>query len=399
MKYPFLPAATLLCTLFAASASAQSADFTEVIRTQPEGELATYLRSGEAFFAYYGAPAMTTQEGTVIDIVYAPDGRNVYMKNPISQAASNTWIRGTRQDDGKIHVPLEQYVQFFDNYGYGWKTVILKMTSYNDFEGATYAIDPMQKEITFTVSDDTNTIALDNLGGGEGEGGYPGAMYALVYTDDETFVGYADYESVYTPYNLSYLTIPENLTAEQWTFTYSNAQEGEYEMLPVAYDADNIYIAGLSIHDPEAAIVGKIEDNHVSFPSDQYVGYHSGFLLYAFGADYEEKNFYDEEWDETYTTYAMTPAPALDMVFDFSTNTLRTDRDMALVLNMGKVNDLGINYMSVSLDPVFKGPEGSGILPHLPTTNVPSPAFDLYGRHYASPRPGISIIGGRKVWR
>lgn len=397
--------ATAFAACFATTAMAQ--DFS-VIRTQPEGELKTYLRSGDAFFAYYGEPAMTDQNNTVIDIVTATDGKTVYIKNPISQATAGTWIKGSLGDDGKIHMPLGQVVQFFD-MGYGWKTVVLRMGEYDDFAGATYYVDDEMQEVTFTCSADGNTITMDDLGG-QDAGGYPGAMYALVYTDDESFVGYADYHSVYTPINMTYATLPEGVESDDWTFTYSNAQEGEYETLPVAIEGDKFYIGGLSLHDPDAAIVGTItaadgnensqeslaEGNFkVSFPSDQYVGHHSGFLLYAFGATYETKAFYDEVWDETYTTHVMTPEPTLDLYYDAAARTLAPRGDMALVLNMGKANDYGINYMSVSLDPKFQGTLNlDGI--HSSTSSPLPPTsylyYDLNGRSTSASRSGVTIV-------
>lgn len=382
--------AAALTACIATSAFAQSFD---VIRTQPEGELHTYLRDGGAFYPYFGEATMGIQQGSVIDIVSAPDGKTVYMKNPISQANAGTWVEGTLGDDGKIHIPLGQCVQYFD-MGYGWKTVVLKMMSYDDWNGASYYIDTDTEEVTFSISADGTTITLDSLGGGQPQGGYPGAMYALVYTDDETFVGYADYDSRYTPYNLSYTTIPEGLQTEEWAFTYSNAREDEVEMLPVARDDAHLYIGGLSIHDRDAAIVGNIDGDRISFPSDQYVGYRSGFLLYAFGASYETKTYYDEEWDETFTTQVMTPEPSIDFHFDAETGKMTAIGDMALVLNMGRVEDLGINYMSVSLDPEFQAPATvDGLLsPTLPGAQQPISFYDLNGRRLGTASNSVTIL-------
>lgn len=386
-----------LCTLAAVLLSALPAmvmaqDF-DVIRTQPEGTLRTYLRSGGAFYAYYGSPTLGTQQGTVIDIVTAPDGKTVYMKNPISQANAGTWVQGTLGDDGRLHVPLNQCVQYFDQ-GYGWKTVVLRLDAYDDWNGAQYYIADLNEEVTFSFSADGTTITMDSLEGPEDQGGYPGAMYALVYTDDNSFVGYADFNSVYTPFNLTYTTLPDGLTHEQWTFTYSNAQEGESETVPVARDDQHIYIAGMSIHDPQAAIVGNIDGDRVSFTSDQYVGHSSGFLLYAFGASYETKTFYDDVWNETYTTNVMTPTPTIDFRFDASTGRLTAIGDMALVLNMGKVADQGINYMSVALDPIFQAPASVDGLSYstLAASQPHTKFYDLNGRQTNAPRSGITII-------
>lgn len=400
MNIPTLPrclslAAAALC--LACCTQAAMAQSFDIIRTQPEGTLRTYERDGGAFFAYYGEPALTTQQGTVIEIVTAPDGRTVYMKNPISQATAGTWVKGTIGDDGRLHIPLGQCVQYFD-MGYGWKTAVLKMLSYDDWEGAQYYIADLMEEVTFSISDDGKRISMDSLEGPEDQGGLPGAMYALIYTDDNSFVGYADFESVYTPFSRTYTTIPEGLDVQQWTFTYSNGQPGEEELLPAAIDGNLLYIGGLSLHDRDAAIVGRIEGDRVSFASNQYVGHHSGFLLYAVGASYETKTFYDDVWDETFTTNVMTPEPSIDFVSDASTGRLTADGQKALVLNMGEVKDADFNYMSVSLDPVFQAP--AGVLDGLHSTSVlassPAAVYDINGRRIQpsadAAHNGISIV-------
>lgn len=371
------------------------ADAPTIIRTQPEGTLRTYLRSGKAFYALYGEPTKSEQGMTVIDIVTAPDGHTIYMKNPISQAPTNTWVEGTLDAEGRIHVPLGQYVQYFD-MGYGWQTVLLRLVKYNEEEGGQYFIDDSVKEITFTVTDGGNTITMDALGPVDEIDGYPTAMYALVYDDDLTFVGYGDYASVYTPYNMTYATLPADKPQQTWRFTYSNAQEGEYENMPAVVDKNQVYLAGFSVDDPDAALVGTVEGNKVTFSSDQFLGASSGFLAYAFGASYETKTFYDEEWDETYTTHVMTPQPALVMTLDATTNTLVCEGQQALVLNMGKVADYGINYMSVALDPQFALPVPEGVATPVATQHS-ALRYDLSGRPQRSAVRGITIVNGKKL--
>lgn len=375
----------------------------QLITQQPEGTLRTYQRSGKAFFAYYGSPTQTVQDYTVVNIVTSPDGKSVYMKDPISQANSGNWIAGTRDEAGRLHFPLGQYVQYFEGSGYGWQTAVLKLMSYDETTGAQYYLDTTMQEVSFTPSADGQSLTMDALGEQQDQGGYPGAMYALVYDDDQSFVGYADYGSVYSPFTYTYTTLPETATPETWTFTYSNAQEGEKESLPVVVADGKVYMAGLSIHDPAACIVGTIEGNKVSFASDQYVGHSSGFLLYAFGASYETKTFYDEEWDETYTTNVMTPQPALECTYNAATGKLTSDGQQALILNMGKADEVGINYMSVALDPVFEAPEGT-VLGISPITKAPAlmgaGVYDLQGRRLvAGQNKGghILIKGGRRV--
>lgn len=385
----------LLCTLSLLLSAIVWAVTPVIIRTQPEGTLQTYLRSGKAFYPYYGDPTSGTQNGSVIDIVTAPDGYTIYMKNPISQAATSTWVKGTREGNS-IHVPINQYVQYFDEHGYGWKTAILRLLNYDEAEGASYYLDTEATEITFSISADGKNITMDAISPEPSRDGYPSAMYALVYDDDYSFVGYADYESQYTPFNMTYTTLPQGYKPEMWTFTYSNSQPGETEQLPAVRVGNDVYLAGLSLHDPEAAIVGTVNGNDVTFPSDQYVGHHSGYLLYAFGATYEPKDYY-EDGVLIYSTNIMTPQPALTMTLDAANHTLYADGQQALVLNMGKVGEVGINYMSVSLDPAFTLPETSGIT-HIRRPARPASAYDIQGHLLPSvSKHGITIINSKKI--
>lgn len=369
----------------------------DVIREQPEGSLRTYLRHGKAMYAFYGEPSFTTQDYTVLQMVTAPDGRTVYMKDPISQANAGTWVQGRIEADGRVHVPLGQYVQYFDQ-GYGWQTCVLRMMQYDETYGAQYYIDTTMDEVTYTFSPDGESLSMDPLTDQADIEGYPCAMYALVYDDDNSFVGYADYESAYTPYNLSFARLPEGLPQETWQFSYSNARPGETESIPVVRQGDLIYFAGMSVDDPEAAVVARVDGDHMYFASDQYVGCNSGFLLYAGGVSYETKTFYDEEWGETYTTHAMTPASGIEFVFDAESHSLRPVGDMALILNMGTLAEQGINYMSVALDPVLILPEGSTLtgLSSVRSASAVESIYSLSGQRQQRSVRGIQIVNGRK---
>ena len=132
-----------------------------IIWDQPEGNLVTYERSGYWFF-YDGDAG--EQDGTV-DIVYAPDGETVYIKDIIYDGYC-PWIKGTI-DQGKIHVYLNQYIYWDDNdycgFKLGYGDVMLeekKSDYYLNYR-------PDVTEVTFTI--DGNTISLDNTSLGNGE--------------------------------------------------------------------------------------------------------------------------------------------------------------------------------------------------------------------------------------
>ena len=87
-----------------------------VIDEQPQGELKTYQRTSDCFTYNNWAKGnlnfvgyeTRTSDGA---IVFAPDGRTVYLKDPIQTLSYGTWIRGTLSDNGTvITIPLEQFL-------------------------------------------------------------------------------------------------------------------------------------------------------------------------------------------------------------------------------------------------------------------------------------------------
>ena len=88
----------------------------DIILTQPEGELRNFVRtSGGCCDVLYGSAFSCDlkQDGGFVRIVFAPDGKTVYIQNIISRAATGAWVRGTIED-GKILVPYGQMVYWWD---------------------------------------------------------------------------------------------------------------------------------------------------------------------------------------------------------------------------------------------------------------------------------------------
>ena len=73
----------------------------DVITEQPEGELKTYQRSGGAMLSFWGYLFTTYQDGGAMQMVFADDGKTVYLKDPISQADAGTWVKAELSDEGK----------------------------------------------------------------------------------------------------------------------------------------------------------------------------------------------------------------------------------------------------------------------------------------------------------
>jgi hypothetical protein len=156
-----------------------------VLEDRPEGELKTFNRRGNAIchksevylkdrYDRYPTiwPHELCRQGDETYIVYAPDGRTVYLYEPV-QCRSNvhepryTWVMGTLSDDGhKIIVPLDQYVSWNPTTNtaerLGWGTSYYRTDRYGQDE--IYVVpDNSVMTVTYTIQDDC--ISMDNSSG------------------------------------------------------------------------------------------------------------------------------------------------------------------------------------------------------------------------------------------
>ena len=136
----------------------------DIITEQPEGALVNYTRTGEYMtVSLYGYEA-DYQTGRV-KVVYADDGKTVYIKDPLCYAEGvGAWVRGELSDDGlTISVPLGQYVYYDDEYGYGlilaWGSTMVYDLG-EDFYWVDFFADESVAEAIFAVDPDNGTITL-----------------------------------------------------------------------------------------------------------------------------------------------------------------------------------------------------------------------------------------------
>lgn len=175
----------------------------ELLTETPEGEMKIYTRSGQAFVRNMGGVFFGDQNDLDIAIVFAPENK-VYMLQPISNFCGYelTWAEGKIEEDGKIHVPLYQWVDWEDNTdvgmgALGFRTAVFHLVELP--EGSSYEIAPEYNEVTFCIDQETGVIRLDSFDGVENKGDYPTLIYGVAYSDNFQWGGYGDAGSVYTP--------------------------------------------------------------------------------------------------------------------------------------------------------------------------------------------------------
>lgn len=344
----------------------------------PEGQHLTYSRTGGSYYTFYGYILDARQEGKQIDIVTAPDGRTVYMMNPISQAITEpgAWVEGTIGDDGKIHMPLGQPIYKDPDTGYIMLTAALRLTLVDNT--LNYVVDYDYDEVTFTIADD-GSIALDPMTDVVIYEGYPSMVYGLIYADDRTWTGYADYDSRYIPFDDDITTIPATLHSQKWALMYNDGTNDEAVEVQVAIDGSTIYIAGLNDNVPKAAIVGSIAGSKATFASDQFIG-QSPYerMLYFVAANYEDHTAYDEEFDYTYTYHTYDYLPEISLDYDAAARTLRTTGDVAILVNQGFGFTGAFTPVIVALRPYFQCFEETAATPATPSVVDYGIFFDEY---------------------
>ena len=283
----------------------------DVITEQPEGELRTYERSGGAIYNYWGYIFSTYQDGGAMQMVFAEDGKTVYLKDPVSQAAAGTWVRAELSDDGKtLTMPLNQHIIFYDEVGYGLITAWVDVTLDNGNLSATVNSDI--QEVTFTIGDD-GTISMNGSSGDVDN--FTGSGLGLIYDDDFTWAAYLDWESVYTPFDATPVKLPDGIEMEDFSMSYVDSYgNASGKMVKVGMMDNDVYVQGFSSMVPDGVMKGALNGDKVVFPSDQYLGVGSSLFLSMMGLDAEYTILDNLEFDYEAETRTMTASNILAVV-------------------------------------------------------------------------------------
>ena len=284
----------------------------DVITEQPEGELKTYMRSGGAMYTFWGYLFSAYQDGGAMQMVFADDGKTVYLKDPLSQAAAGTWVRAELSDDGKtLTMPLYQNIIFYDEVDYGLITAWVDVAV--DEKGSIVATpNPDIQEATFTIGDD-GTISLNGSSGNVES--FECSGLGLIYDDDFTWAGYADWESVYTPFDAKPVELPEGAVLEDFSMKYIDSDDNPTgKMVKVAMMDNDVYVQSFSSLVPDGVMKGTLNGDKVAFPSNQYIGIGNSLFLSIAGIDADYYSLDNLEFDYDAATRTMTASDILAVV-------------------------------------------------------------------------------------
>ena len=293
----------------------------EAIYEQPEGEQVLYNRSGNAYYTIWGYVFNTTLSGAVGNVVFG-DGGKVYIKNLVSQAGANTWVEGTLVGTSSIQIQLPQVAMEFPGSGYNLVVAKLKYDSAEQW----YVKSSNQ---TLTLSYNSTTGAISYTSTQE--------IIGLIYDDDESWSGYADWNISFRKLTDQLTEAPEGLETE----TYSLAADGyDGSLVQVGFQGSDVYVQGLDVNLPETWVKGTISGDKVTFANKQYIGADevSGYHQYLVSATAEE--VYDQEYDEYYTQYTLADG---DITFKYDAVTKTLSESSTFLINGGKTV---VNYLS-----------------------------------------------------
>ena len=186
-----------------------------VITEQPEGELVTYVRSGNTLalesVLWFTFVSVMDQSGKV-DVVYAPDGKTVYIKDIMYGYEINTWVKGELDEQGLIHVPAGQCIYWSDQYMGGVVLTMGHVGAMLDDEGFEIA-EPIDDEILFQV--DGETITLVGSSADVDDDYYYVTGLTGFWTDDDSNLGSIDWNTTFTEHHVN-PAVPADPEAIDW---------------------------------------------------------------------------------------------------------------------------------------------------------------------------------------
>lgn len=288
----------------------------------PEGKSKKYIREGFRFNSY----SLESEKYSYVSEIIFAENNEVYIVNPIANydLYSDNYIKGSIENN-IITVKFPQEAPDINNQHLSINRVI-----YNNG----YVVAD-QNEIKFTVAEDGRIVMEESS---IGENGVPSMMMApFSHIEDwgDYFVGYGEYNQVYTPFDDDFCVMPEDANVEEFILRY-NGNKGQ--IVNVGIKDNQMYISNLNKEVPEAVIQGTISGDKITFPSEQYLGIYAQRLLYFSGADTERGYF--QLTDE--------------VVFDYDKTSKSISSTSSFVLGYDDLKFLTLGCVQPTFRPVIK---------------------------------------------
>lgn len=336
-----------------------------IITEAPEGRTEVYSLSGLAYYSFWGYIMGVSHEGTLGQIVYCDDN-TVYIKNPISQFATNSYIKGTIDgDEITVKLPQPIYQEDYDGEVYNYQ--IERLAYSEDEEGGWYYRDENSSEVKFTLRNDSVIWAEDTLGD---------VMLGLC-DDTGEWMGYGDYNMVYSKVTDTVVEAPADMTLEDWVLKAND--DGHF--VKVGFSGKDVYVGGIYETMPDAFVKGTIDGDKVVFKSGQYLGPDESLNCHAYFVTGGSEMVWDDVYMEWYSSPYLTEQ--IELSYDAEAKTMIADskNDSTMFINSGKAH---IYYIEAFDAPEFRyqAPIEGAVKPATPEFLSLSPYDEYYGYGY-----------------
>ena len=286
-----------------------------VIYEAPEGKVEHYNTNGSAYMAIMGMLGEIPVEDFDTEMVFCENGE-VYWKNCITMAGSNTYIKGVDKGD-VIEFAFPQCIMSYPDEEGGVTNIYAHRMKYEttDDTGGWFFVDTDNDTVTLAKGED-GTLTADVLGGESILG---------MTTPDGTWYGYGNYNIVMTPGLEVAVTPPDGLETEEWVMI----SDGVGRTVEVGFYGTDVYLTNVFEYMPDCWFKGTIDGDTVVFPSGQFVGVNELIMFNAyFKAALLE---YDEELGED----IIIEQPEAVCSYDAEKKVMVSDVDFALLAGPG----------------------------------------------------------------
>ena len=175
-----------------------------IITERPQGELKTYIRSGQAIYVSGGL--YSGEQSGKCYIVYGDEGK-VYLQNILYGCGDyfgESWVEGTIEGN-VITVPLGQSIHWSDDYQadvvLGWGSTKIY---YDGYEYVSYTLDESITEVQYIVDGDHITGPVGTAPVEDPDNfywNYEATGLSCYWTDDNSFGGFMEWNTVLTEDN------------------------------------------------------------------------------------------------------------------------------------------------------------------------------------------------------
>lgn len=246
------------------------------------------------------------------------EGNKVYILNPLSFLPTFTYIEGELTDENTIVVNFPQKLFYEEYEGEGYNYYLNKMD---------FIFDNVEEQTGwYFITESDNTLTYKLIDGEWMLQGTDDGLSVLGLTNDnDEWMGYADFLTVFTPFNDTPLSLPPTLKSEKWAMTYEGVN-GKF--VDICFDGEDVYLGAFSIYFPDSYIKGEVRGDKIAFPTRQYLGidrfvYHHDYLM---GGEYHE------EFDEYGYPYPVINL-ADEIVFNYDAEARTMSTEDAVIIN------------------------------------------------------------------